>query len=314
MNRQSEVATLKTNDLQAMQTALTERVARWTRHNAHPATAVPGLTLSRWEAPTTPMSVMYESSVCLVAQGAKRVLLGEDTYVYDAHHYLITAVDLPAMAQILKATREKPFLALVLKLDRQAIAQLLVDSNLTLPRAQQASRGMAVSKISLPLLDAFLRLIALLDGPQDIPILAPLIQREILYRLLVGEQGPRLRQIAASGSHSHRIARTIDWLRGNFAQPIRIDNLAARTGMSVSTFHHHFHAMTAMSPLQFQKWLRLHEARRLMLTERIDVTTAAFEVGYESPSQFSREYSRLFGTPPSRDIRSLQQSATTATN
>jgi len=295
------------NDLKSMRDALTEKVAHWTRENAHPSTAIPNLVLSRWESPTEPMSVLYEASVCMVTQGAKRVLIGEDTLVYDAHHFLITALDLPAMAQILEASREKPFLAIVLKLDRQAIAQMMVDSNLPPPRVQPAGRGMAVSELSLPLLSAFLRLIDLLDQPADIPILAPLIQKEILYRLLVGEQGPRLRQIAAAGSHSHGISRAIGWLRSNFAKPFRVDDLAARNGMSVSTFHHHFRAMTAMSPLQFQKWLRLHEARRLMLTERMDAATAAFEVGYESPSQFSREYNRLFGAPPSRDIRNLKQ-------
>ena len=168
---------------------------------------------------------------------------------------------------------------------------------------------MAVSEVSLPLLNAFQRLIDLLDQPEDIPILAPLIQREILYRLLMGEQGPRLRQMGAAGSQSHQIARAIDWLKANFSQPLRVDDLAAHARMSTSAFHHHFRALTAMSPLQFQKWLRLHEARRLMLTEHLDAATAAFQVGYESPSQFSREYNRLFGAPPLRDITSLRQLA-----
>jgi transcriptional regulator GlxA family with amidase domain len=196
-----------------------------------------------------------------------------------------------------------------LKLDLREISQLMVDSHLPPPRAQQSSRGMATGKVTLPLITAFQRLLALLAEPKDIPILAPLIQREISYRLLVGDQGARLRQIASAGSQSRQIARAIDWLKGNFTMPLRIDDLATQVNMSTSTFHHHFRALTAMSPLQYQKWLRLNEARRLMLTERLDATNAAFQVGYESPSQFSREYSRLFGAPPLRDIASLRQFA-----
>ena len=243
----------------------------------------------------------------MVAQGAKRVLLGDDTYVYDAHHYLITSVHLPTVVQVIKASREKPYLGLRLKLDQREILQLMVDSNLPAPRAEQSSRGMATGEVTLPLLNAFLRLIDLLAEHKDIPILAPIIQREIIYRLLVGDQGARLRQIASAGSQSNQIARAIDWLKGNFTGPLRIDDLATQVNMSTSTFHHHFRTLTAMSPLQFQKLLRLNEARRLMLTERLDATTVAFQVGYESPSQFSREYSRLFGAPPLRDITNLRQ-------
>jgi AraC-like DNA-binding protein len=232
--------------------------------------------------------------------------------VYDANHFLITSVDLPTVTQVTKATPEKPYLGLVFKLDRREISQLMADSNLPLPREQQASRGMATGKVTLPLLTAFQRLIDLLDEPMDIPILAPIIQREIYYRLLVSDQGARLRQIVSVGSQSHQIARAIDWLKGNFTQSLRIDDLAAKAHMSASTFHHHFRSVTAMSPLQFQKWLRLTEARRLMLTENHDAATAAFQVGYESPSQFSREYSRLFGAPPSRDITYLRQMDTSA--
>jgi AraC-like DNA-binding protein len=250
---------------------------------------------------------MYEPSICMVAQGAKRVLLGEDTYVYDAQHYLITSVHLPTIVQIIDASRKKPYLGLRLKLDPREISQLMVDSNLPPPRAQQSSRGMATGEVTLPLLTAVQRLIELLADEKDIPILAPIIQREIIYRLLVGEQGTRLRQIASTGSQSHQIARAIDWLKANFTQPLRVDDLAAQASMSSSTFHHHFRSMTALSPLQFQKQLRLQEAKRLMLTERMDAATAAFQVGYESPSQFSREYNRLFGSPPLRDIAKLRQ-------
>ena len=169
---------------------------------------------------------------------------------------------------------------------------------------------MAIGEITLPLLVAFQRLVDLLAEQKDIPILAPLIQREIIYRLLVGDQGARLRQIASTGSQGNQIAQAVDWLKGNFAQPLRIDDLAKQVNMSTSTLHHHFRALTAMSPLQYQKWLRLNEARRLMLTENQDASTAAFQVGYESPSQFTREYGRLFGMPPLRDITNLRQVST----
>ena len=284
-----------------------QNIARLTEKGELHTTAIPGLSLFRRDEPTPLISSMYEPSICLVAQGAKRVLLGDDTYVYDAHHYLITSVHLPTVVQIIEASREQPYLGLRLKLDQQEISQLMVDSNLPLPRTQQSSRGMATGEITLPLLTVFQRLIDLLGEEQDIPILAPIIQREIIYRLLVGDQGVRLRQIASTGSQSNQIARAIDWLKGNYTQPLRIDDLAKQVNMSTSTFHHHFRILTAMSPLQYQKWLRLNEARRLMLVEPLDATTAAFQVGYESASQFSREYSRLFGTSPLRDITNLRQ-------
>ncbi len=189
------------------------------------------------------------------------------------------------------------------------ISQMMVDSNLPAPRLQQSSRGMATGGVTPPLLNAFQRLVDLLADEKDIPILAPTIGREILYRLLGGGQGARLRQIASAGSQSQRIGRVIEWLKGNFTQPLSVDDLADRSGMSLSTFHHHFRSMTALSPLQYQKQLRLQEARRLMLTDHLDAATAVFQVGYESPSQFSREYSRLFGAPPLRDIAGLRQMA-----
>ena len=211
--------------------------------------------------------------------------------------------------QIIEASREKPYLGLRLTLNLREVSQLMADSNLPPPRAQQSSRGMATGEVTLPLLTVFGRLIDLLAEQQDIPILAPIIQREIIYRLLIGDQGTRLRQIASAGSQSHQISRAIDWLKSNYTSQLRIDDLAKQVNMSVSTFHHHFRALTAMSPLQFQKRLRLNEARRLMLIEPLDATTAAFQVGYESTSQFSREYSRLFGAPPLRDITNLRQMA-----
>jgi AraC-like DNA-binding protein len=308
--RKPSVKPAPENDsMKAALEALAASIARWTDQSDRIETAIPGLALWRRIEPTQPTSGMYEPSICLIAQGAKRVMLGDDAYVYDPQHFLITSVDLPTVWQIIDASREKPCLGLVLKLDQREISQLMVDSHLPPPRAQQSSRGMATGEVTLPLLTAFQRLIDILAQPKDIPILAPLIQREISYRLLIGDQGARLRQIASAGSQSRQIARAIDWLKGNFMQPVRIDDLALQVNMSTSTFHHHFRALTAMSPLKYQKWLRLNEARRLMLAEHLDATTAAFQVGYESPSQFSREYSRLFGAPPLRDISGLRQLA-----
>jgi AraC-like DNA-binding protein len=289
--------------------ALGQSIARWTVEEGRAATAIPALSLGRRDAPTQPISAMYEPSICVVAQGAKRVLLGDDTYVYDERHFLITSVDIPTVVQVTKASRERPCLSLLLRLDQREISQLMVDSALPPPPAQQSSRGMAIGEVTVPLLSAFQRLVDLLDERKDIPILAPVIQREISYRLLVGDQGARLRQMASVGSQGHQIARAIDWLKSNFTRPLLVDDLATQVNMSTSTFHHHFRALTAMSPLQYQKWLRLNEARRLMFTERLDVANAAFQVGYESPSQFGREYRRLFGDSPLHDISNLRQVA-----
>jgi len=284
-------------------------IARLTEHGELFNSAVPGLGLFRRTQPSEPVTGMYEPSICLVVQGAKRVKLGDDTFVYDPHNYLITSVHLPTVVQVIEASETKPYLGLRLLLDPREIARMMADSHLPPPKTQQSSRGMATGEVTQPLLNAFERLIELLDAEQDIPILAPVVQREIVYRLLTGDQGARLRQIAAAGSQSQQIARAIEWLKGNFAEPLRIDDLAGKASMSTSTFHHHFRSMTALSPLQYQKQLRLQEARRLMLTDRLDAATAAFQVGYESPSQFSREYSRQFGAPPLRDVANLRAQA-----
>ncbi len=312
MRKQAVDQAFEKDSMEVTREALGKSIARWTTEDGPLVTAIPSLLLSRRSAPTQPMSHMYEPSICLIAQGAKRVLLGDDTYVYDVNHFLITSVDLPTVVQVIKASREKPCLILMLKLDQREISQLMVDSNLPPPRAHESSRGMAIGEVTLPLLTAFQRLIDLLDEPKDIPILAPIIQREIFYRLLVGDQGARLRQMASVESQSHQIAQAIEWLKSHYTLPLRIDDLAARVHMSTSAFHHHFRRLTAMSPLQFQKWLRLNEARRLMLAEHFNAATAAFRVGYESPSQFNREYRRFFDEPPLRDITYLRQMADSA--
>ncbi len=306
----AKTMTFENHDLEQAREALGRSIARLTEGGEKHETAIPRLSLFRRSKPTEPISSMYEPSVCLITQGAKRILLGEDSYVYDPHHFLITSMDLPSIVQVTEASPEKPYLGLRLKLDMREVSQLMVDSSLPPPRVQQTGRGMAIGEVTLPLFVAFQRLIDLLAEQKDIPILAPLIQREIIYRLLVGDQGVRLRQIASTGSQGNQIAQAVNWLKGNFTRPLRIDDLAKQVNMSTSTLHHHFRALTAMSPLQYQKWLRLNEARRLMLTEHQDASSAAFQVGYESPSQFSREYGRLFGTPPLRDITKLRQVST----
>ena len=287
---------------------LAQRIARCTAGLEQLDTQIPGLSLHRWEAPTEQASYMLAPSICLIGQGKKRLVLGDEDYIYDTNNFLITSVDLPVVSQVIEASAERPYLGLTMTLDLQVIAELLLnhDDNPRVPTAGDRV-CLAVSAVSPSLLSAFERLLDLLEQPQDIAALAPLIKQEIFYRLLVGEQGPRLRQIVTAGNHGQKISRVIDWLKKNLEKPFRVDELAARAGLSASAFHHHFRSMTAMSPLQFQKRMRLHEARRLMLTEHIDVSSAAFKVGYESPSQFSREYSRQFGNSPLRDIKHLSQ-------
>jgi AraC-like DNA-binding protein len=288
--------------------AFRKSIARLTDQGELRKAAIPDLSLFKRDSPTDAMSGMYEPSICVIAQGAKRVILGNDTFIYDPHHYLLTSVHLPTVVQIIEASYEKPYLGLRLKLDLREMSLLMVDSNLPAPRSQQSERGMATGEVTPELLNAFQRLVDLLFNEQDIAILAPAIKREIIYRLLISEQGTHLRQIASAGSQSQQVARTVEYMKESFAKPLPVEDLATRAGMSVSTFHNHFRAMTALSPLQFQKQLRLQEARRLMLSDHLDAASAAFRVGYESPSQFSREYCRFFGSPPLRDIATLRSS------
>ncbi|MEK2024097.1 AraC family transcriptional regulator [Vibrio parahaemolyticus] len=286
---------------------LAKLIDRWTGNANQYDTPISGLRFSRWTTPTPPTSYTHNPSICLIAQGRKRVLLGEESFIYDANHFLISSIDLPIIANIIEASEEQPYLGLIMELDLTEISQLIVDSELAFTQSKEAQIGIAVGELSESLLDAFVRLAELLDEGQNIKILAPIIKREIFYRLLMSEQGTRLHQIVTAGSHSHQIAKAIDWLKNNFVKPLSVGDLASYTGMSKSSFYTHFRSMTSMTPLQFQKKLRLSEARRLMLTENLDAMAATFKVGYESPSQFSREYSRLFGAPPSKDIKSLRE-------
>lgn len=288
------------------QISLASSIMRWTEnHNEH-ETKIPGLILLRHETPTEPRIGLTDPSICMIAQGAKRILLEDESFDYDVRTYLLSSVHLPSTYQVVTASPEKPYLGLVLKFDMRELSQLMIDSNLPSPRTKTTERCMATGEVTLPLISAFQRLIALLDQPEDIPILAPMFHREILYRLLVSEQGEKLRQIASAGSRSNQVARAIEWLKKNYSQQLRIEELAEIASMSSSSFHSHFRSMTSLSPLQYQKHLRLQEARRLMVAEDLDATQAAFQVGYESSSQFSREYSRLFGAPPLRDVAKLR--------
>jgi AraC-like DNA-binding protein len=268
-------------------------------------TAVPALRLSRFSAPSDLVALVYEPSLCVVAQGAKEVLLADETYRLDPAQSLLVSVDLPVAARVVEASPARPYLAVRLALDLAVVGELLADGTAAPPLGPPA-RAIAVTPAEPPLLNAVSRLVVLLDSPQDVGPLAPLVLREITYRLLAGPQGARLRQIAAAGAPAQRIARAIRWLKDHFTDPLRVESLAKYVRMSPSAFHLHFKGVTALSPLQYQKRLRLQEARRLMLGAGLDAAEAAFRVGYESPSQFSREYRRLFGAPPRRHVAALQ--------
>lgn len=250
---------------------------------------------------------MVEPSIVFVVQGSKQLLIGDQSFVYDTGSFLLNSLDIPASSQVLDASVNRPCLGLVLKLDLRLMAELITQSGLPTPCDRATSGSTAIGTMTPALLEPFCRLLALLNDPVAIRVVAPLIEREIHFHLLRSNLAARLWQIASVGSQSHRIARAINWLRANYAQPLSIDELAIHAQMSTSTLHHHFRLLTAMSPLQYQKWLRLSEARRLMLNERFDAASAAFQVGYESPSQFSREYGRQFGVPPKRDIAALRR-------
>lgn len=273
------------------------------------ATKISGLRLCRWSTPTPPVSYTHRPSICLIAQGSKQVVLGEQYYHYDPLHFLVSSIELPVIANIVDASSDKPYLSLALDLDLAEISQLISSGELSFDHNKQPHTGLSVETLSPILLDAFTRLVALLDEPHNIKVLAPMIKREIYFRLLGSELGPRLSQIVATESHSQQITHAINWLKSHYAMPLNIAELATNSGMSKSAFYTHFRAITSMTPLQFQKKLRLSEARRLMLTENLDAMSTGFQVGYESPSQFSREYSRLFGAPPLTDIKKLREAS-----
>ena len=270
----------------------------------HP-TAIAQLEFIRDDASTTVCSI-YEPAIAIIVQGKKKILLGEETYHYGIAQYLVVSVELPIRGFIVEATPDKPYLGLLIKLSPLQLYDIITQVPPRTDAKESSCRGLFIRDVDLPLIDCALRLTQLLETPQDISFLAPMIIREIYYRLLTGEQGEAIRQIATSGSNMQRIANVIELIKTDFTQSLRIETLAEHANMSASSFHRHFKAVTSMSPLQYQKQLRLLEARRLMLAEDTDATHAAYEVGYESPSQFSREYSRMFGAPPIKDIERLR--------
>jgi AraC-like DNA-binding protein len=287
-----------------MRAELARKIAERAVAEGDSVTEIPGLRLYRRSVPTACASAAYEPSLVVFVQGQKRINVGKAIYVCDGSNFLLTSVDLPVVSQVIAATEKEPILGLLLKLEMSAVREILAQQEFHLREESADARGMAVGVTSVELLDACTRLVDLLDAPEDIPFLSSLIQREIVFRLLRSPQGKHLRAIATLGEQSHRTAKAVEWLRVNYTKPLRVEELATMARMGVSTLHHQFRSLTAMSPLQYQKQLRLHVARERMLNDGLDAASAAFEVGYESASQFNREYSRFFGQPPMRDVKS----------
>ncbi len=295
-----------------MRQALAGKFAARTHSEGEHPTAVNGLVLYRHTAPSACYPTTCVPSLSIFVQGRKLINLGGTEYLFDGSSFLVSSIEAPIQSQIVEASEAAPFLAMRLLLDMPAVQEILSREDLPGPVTTSQGSGLAVGESTVGLLAAINRLMDLLDTPEDIPFLSPLVQREIVYRILRTPQGERLRAIATRGDLSNRTVTAMAWVRANYAKPLRIEELAGIAGMGVSTFHHQFRALTAMSPLQYQKQLRLQAARQRMLTDGIDATNAAYEVGYESVSQFSREYSRFFGQPPMRDVRNLRLAGTQA--
>ena len=275
-------------------------------------TAIPGLHCLRMSDPSVPMPSVYNPSLCVVVQGSKQVLLEDEIYRYRPTHYLAVSVDLPVLGQVVNASPAVPYLCVKIDIDPHDLTEILAQMGNLRPPSHATPRGLFVGRMDDALLSAVLRLTRLLETRDDIPVLAPMIVREIHYRLLKGDHGHVIAEMAAAGSNMQKIAQIIGLMKSNLAQQLRIDELAATAHMSVSSFHHHFKAVTAMSPLQYQKRLRLTHARQILLSERADAASTAYRVGYESPSQFSREYARMFGSPPMRDVDGLRNAMASA--
>jgi len=306
MRNLSKSATLSPDRAHELRRELARKIASFIGSAEKRITDVHGLLLTRRTAPTAPASATYEPSLAVVAQGRKRATLAGTTFIFDQSRYLLTSLDLPVICNVIEASEAVPYLCFVLKLEMPVVRELLSREEIQAPEAAPDNPAMATGETTAELLDACCRLMDLLNTPQDIPFLSGLIQREIVYRILRGPEGARLQAIATLGDQSHRTAKAIAWIKANYAKPLRVEDLAQIAGMGVSTLHHHFRVLTAMSPLQYQKQLRLHAARERMLMDGLDAASAAFEVGYESASQFNREYGRFFGQPPMRDIRTLR--------
>lgn len=291
---------------QANRAELTERIAQAIRHDGT-IEPLKGLHFNRSSSPSECIHSVSVPAFCVITQGSKEIFLGSDRYQYDPMHYLLATAELPVVSQILEASKAQPFLSLRLDLDPALVGSVMVEAGYSAAQRGASVKAINVSPLDANLLDAAVRLVRLLDSPAEAHVLAPLIKREIIYRLLMGEQGSRLRQIAVLGGYTHHISRAVDRLRKDFKEPLSIESIARELGMSISGFHHHFKSVTAMSPLQFQKQLRLQEARRLMLGQNLDASSAAYQVGYDDASHFNREYKRLFGTPPMRDVERLRE-------
>ena len=302
--------TLTTHDplnTHSLHRQLAKKIDRWTEGVEDYKTSLDGFFFFRREAVTEPCDCAVEPSVVFVVQGVKQLIIGEEAYRYDREHFLLNSLDLPARSQVLEASQTAPSLGFMLRLEWRIMAELITENPMLSKPQTKLSGSTALGTATQSLVEPFLRLISLLDDPQAAPSLAPLIIKEIHFRLLTSDLGPRLWQIASVGSQSYRISRAIEWLRTHYATPLKVDTLASFAQMSSTTFHHHFKLLTNMSPLQYQKWLRLNEAKRLMLNENHDASNAAFKVGYESPSQFSREFSRQFGSSPKKYIECIKQ-------
>ncbi len=306
MKNNSKHGSQPSNRARELRAELARKIALFIGPSEKLVTDIPGLLLSRRTAPSAPTSATYEPSLAVVAQGRKQAALGGTTFIFDESRYLLTSLDLPVICNVIEASEHVPYLCFVLKLEMPVVRELLSREEIPAPETPSDSPAMATGKTTPELFDACCRLLDLLNTPRDIPFLSGLIQREIIYRILRGPEGARLRAIATLGDQSHRTAKAIAWIRSNYAKPLRVEDLAQTAGMGLSTLHHHFRALTAMSPLQYQKQLRLQAARGRMLVDGLDAASAAFEVGYESASQFNREYSRFYGQPPMRDIRTLR--------
>jgi len=286
---------------------LSNLIARFTSADGTHATAIPQICLYRASRVQEPVHAIYEPSVCIVAQGRKRSMVADQVLVYDDAKYLIIKVDVPIVSQHIEATPERPFLCMRMTIDPASIAALMIERGMSHSAGEDPGPALVVSDVTTDLIDACVRMLRLLEAPDDIPTLAPLIEREILYRLLQGEQTAKLGQIAFADSKLQQVNRAISWIKKNFRKPFSVEAAAAEARMSASALHLHFKAVTRLTPLQYQKQLRLQEARRLILTHSLDAAATAFEVGYESPSQFSREYRRQFGIPPATDGRRLRR-------
>ncbi|MBN9392707.1 MAG: AraC family transcriptional regulator [Chloroflexi bacterium] len=301
-----EMTEIESNRLETGQRELAERIGRTLRDDGRKE-VLPGLTFHRTSNPSDWSHGVISPTLCVIAQGSKEILLGELLYRYDPAHYLIATAELPVVSQVLEASQDQPYLSLTLKLDPTLVSSVIVEAGQQEPQNRAEVKAINVSPLDADLLDAIVRLVRLADTLEDAPMLAPLVTREIIYRLLKGEQGERLRHLTLIEGQLHRIIKIIEKIRKDYNKPLRMDIIAQDCGMSVSGFHHHFKAVTAMSPLQFQKQLRLQEARRLILTEKLDATSAGYRVGYEDASHFSREYKNLFGNPPMRDAAQLRE-------